>query len=73
MTGLGSFVLLSIAFMMAARHDFSSKVLIDLALCLPALAAGAALGVLAFQYVNEALFRRLILGLLLASGLVLLL
>jgi uncharacterized membrane protein YfcA len=58
---------------MAARHDFSSKVLIDLALCLPALAAGTALGMLAFQHIDEALFRRLILCLLLASGLVLML
>jgi hypothetical protein len=35
----------------------------------PALVAGSALGILAFRNVQEATFRRAILGILLASGL----
>jgi hypothetical protein len=54
------------------RHDLSSKVLIDLALSIPALIAGTALGILAFHSVNEQTFRRVILTILLVSGLLLL-
>ncbi|WJR75777.1 sulfite exporter TauE/SafE family protein [Bradyrhizobium sp. NP1] len=57
--------------MMMLRHDLSSRMLVDLALSIPALAAGSALGILAFRRVNEAMFRRVILGLLLVSGLLL--
>ncbi|UFZ04875.1 sulfite exporter TauE/SafE family protein [Bradyrhizobium ontarionense] len=57
--------------MMLARQDLSSKVIIDLALSIPALLAGTALGILAFRKVNDALFRRIILGILLLSGLLL--
>jgi uncharacterized membrane protein YfcA len=43
----------------------------DLALCLPALAAGTAVGVALFGRVNELVFRRVVLVSLLVSGLVL--
>ncbi|NPU68364.1 sulfite exporter TauE/SafE family protein [Bradyrhizobium sp. 83012] len=56
---------------MLARQDLSSKVIIDLALSVPALFAGTALGILAFRKVNDALFRKIILGILLVSGLLL--
>jgi len=50
------------------RHSLSSKVVIDLAISLPALFAGSALGILAFRNINEVGFRRTILVLLLVSG-----
>jgi uncharacterized protein len=50
------------------HHDLSSKVLIDLALSVPALLAGSALGIFAFRSVNEQTFRRIILIILLVSG-----
>jgi hypothetical protein len=50
------------------RRGLSSKVVIDLALSLPALFAGSALGILAFRNINEVGFRRTILVLLLVSG-----
>ena len=50
------------------HHDLSSKVFIDLALSIPALLAGSALGILAFRNCNEQTFRRVILGILLVSG-----
>ncbi|XUM21696.1 sulfite exporter TauE/SafE family protein [Bradyrhizobium oligotrophicum S58] len=56
---------------MLARQDLSSKVIIDLALSIPALFAGTALGILAFRKINDALFRKIILGILLLSGLLL--
>jgi uncharacterized protein len=58
--------------LMFARHDLSSKVLFDLVLSMPALLAGSALGIVAFRYVNDATFRRIVLIVLLASGLMLL-
>lgn len=54
------------------QHDLSSKVLIDLALSIPALLAGSALGIMAFRSVNEQAFRRIILAILLVSGMLLL-
>jgi uncharacterized protein len=56
---------------MLARHDVSSQVFIDLALSIPALLAGSALGIFAFRNVNEALFRRIILIILFVSGVLL--
>ncbi|CCE03157.1 sulfite exporter TauE/SafE family protein [Bradyrhizobium sp. STM 3809] len=56
---------------MLARRDLSSQVAIDLALSIPALLAGTALGILAFRKVNDALFRKIILGMLLVSGVLL--
>jgi uncharacterized protein len=58
--------------LMLARHDLSSKVLFDLVLSIPALLAGSALGIVAFRHVNDATFRRIVLIVLLASGLMLL-
>ena len=55
--------------LMLLRQDLSSRILPDLALSVPALVAGSALGILAFRNVQEATFRRAILGILLASGL----
>ncbi|MGY4309523.1 putative membrane protein YfcA [Bradyrhizobium sp. USDA 4369] len=57
--------------MMLARHELSSKVLVDLAMSLPALLAGTALGILAFRRIKDAVFRKIILGILLLSGLLL--
>ena len=50
------------------RHSLSSKLVIDLAISLPALFAGSVLGIVAFRNINEAGFRRTILVLLLFSG-----
>lgn len=50
------------------RHSLSSKVVIDLAISLPALFAGSVLGILAFRNINELGFRRTILVVLLFSG-----
>lgn len=57
--------------LLLARHDLSSKVLVDLALSIPALLAGSALGIFAFRSVNEQTFRRIILAVLLISGVLL--
>ena len=54
---------------MLSRNSLSSKIAVDLAVSLPALAAGTALGILTFRKVNEATFRRAILIVLLFSGL----
>jgi uncharacterized membrane protein YfcA len=57
--------------LLMVRHDLSSKVLVDLALSIPALFAGSALGIFAFRNVNEQTFRRIILAVLLISGVLL--
>ncbi len=57
--------------LMLMRRDLSSKVFIDLALSVPALCAGSALGIVAFRYVNETTFRRVMLIVLFVSGLML--
>ena len=54
--------------LLLVRHDLSSKVFIDLALSVPALLAGSALGIFAFRSVDEQTFRRVILGILFVSG-----
>ena len=59
--------------MMLARHDLSAKLFAELALSIPALLAGSALGILAFRKVNEAIFRRIILSVLFLSGVLLVL
>ena len=48
--------------------NLSSKVLYNLLLSIPALMAGTALGILAFRTVKEQTFRRIILAILLISG-----
>ena len=58
--------------LMLMRHDLSSKVLFDLLLSIPALFAGSILGIFAFRHVKDATFRRIVLIVLLASGLMLL-
>ena len=58
---------------MVARHDLSSKMFVELALSIPALLAGSALGILAFRRIDEAMFRRIILSVLLLSGVLLVL
>ena len=50
------------------RHSLSSRVVIDLAISLPALFAGSVLGIVAFRNINEVGFRRTILVVLLFSG-----
>ena len=58
--------------LMLMRHDLSSRVFVDLLLSLPALLVGSMLGILAFRHVNDVMFRRILLGVLLVSGLMLL-
>jgi len=55
--------------LMLSRHSLSSKLLIDLAISLPALIAGAVLGIVMFRRINEVAFRRIVLVILLFSGL----
>jgi uncharacterized membrane protein YfcA len=59
--------------LMLLHNDLSSKVLVEFVASIPALLAGAALGIFAFRCVNEASFRRIILIMLLFSGLLLVL
>jgi uncharacterized membrane protein YfcA len=59
--------------LMLVQKDLSTKVLIDFAASIPALLAGTALGIMAFRSVDDALFRRIILSILLVSGLMLIL
>ena len=54
--------------LMLSHNSLSSKLLVDFAISLPALAAGAALGIVMFRRVNETAFRRIILVVLLFSG-----
>lgn len=62
---------LSALALLLLHHDLPAKVAYDLALSVPALLAGSWLGLLAFRNINEAGFRRVILGLLLVSGMLL--
>ncbi len=57
--------------LMLSRQNISAKVLVDLAISVPALAAGTALGILTFRHANELAFRRIILVVLVFSGLAL--
>lgn len=54
--------------LLLGHHSLPSKVVIDLAISLPALFAGTMLGILAFRSINEVGFRRTILVVLLFSG-----
>ena len=54
--------------LMFTRNSFSSQALINLTISLPALAAGAALGVVMFRRVNDALFRSVVLVVLAFAG-----
>lgn len=53
------------------HHDLPSRVFSDLLLSVPALVAGSLLGIFAFRSVSEQIFRRVILAILMASGLML--
>jgi uncharacterized membrane protein YfcA len=57
--------------LLLAHHDLSPKVLSDLLLSVPALLAGSMLGILAFRYASEQVFRRIILTILMVSGVLL--
>jgi uncharacterized protein len=57
--------------LMLMHGDLSSRVLFNLVLSIPALFAGSALGIVAFRHVNDATFRRVVLIVLLSSGLML--
>jgi hypothetical protein len=57
--------------LLVPRVDWSSGMLLDLAISVPALAAGAAVGIMLFGRVNDAVFRRIVLTTLLVSGLTL--
>jgi uncharacterized membrane protein YfcA len=55
--------------LLLSSHNISSHVLVDLAISVPALAAGTALGIVLFNRVDQLAFRRIILIILLFSGL----
>jgi uncharacterized membrane protein YfcA len=55
--------------LLAARHGLSRVMLGHILLSLPVLAAGAFVGLMLFGRVNDGLFRRVLLGVLLLSGL----
>jgi uncharacterized protein len=57
--------------LMLSRHSISGETLLSLTLSLPALVAGAALGVVMFRRIDDALFRRIVLAVLLLAGLML--
>jgi uncharacterized protein len=59
--------------LMLMHRDLSAKVLVDFVTGIPALLAGATLGIFAFRCVDEILFRRIILSILLLSGVMLIL
>jgi uncharacterized protein len=54
--------------LLLGRQSLSPRLVVDLAISLPALFAGSVLGIVAFRNVNEIGFRRIILVLLLLSG-----
>lgn len=56
---------------MLSHGGLSRQALVSLTLSLPALAAGAGLGVLMFRRVDDALFRHIVLAVLLVAGLML--
>jgi len=57
--------------LLLAHHDLSSKLFFDLLLSVPALVAGSVLGIVAFRFVSEQIFRRIVLIVLMMSGLLL--
>ena len=54
--------------LLLGKQSLSSRIVVDLAISLPALFAGSMLGMLAFRRINETAFRKIILVLLLLSG-----
>jgi uncharacterized protein len=57
--------------LLLVHHDLPPKMFSDLLLSVPALVAGSVLGILAFRYASEQVFRRIILAILMVSGLLL--
>jgi uncharacterized protein len=57
--------------LLLVHHDLSPRIFSDLLLSIPALVAGSMLGILAFRYASEQVFRRIILAILMVSGLLL--
>ena len=55
--------------LLLSSHNISSHVLVDLAISVPALVAGTALGIVLFNRVDQLAFRRIVLIILLFSGL----
>jgi uncharacterized protein len=55
--------------LMLSHSSLPSKLVVDFVVSLPALAAGTVLGIAMFRSVNEVAFRRIILLILLVSGL----
>ena len=55
--------------LMLSRHSLSPALAVDMAVSVPALVAGTVMGILLFRRANDAIFRRTILGILLFSGL----
>ena len=53
---------------MQCAGSLSAKVVVDLAISIPALFAGSMLGLVAFRNINEVGFRKTILVVLLFSG-----
>jgi len=54
--------------LMVSRNGVPTKALMDLTFSLPALAAGTALGLIMFGRINDALFREIVLVVLLIAG-----
>lgn len=54
---------------LAARHGLSRVMVEHILICLPVLAAGVFVGLMLFGKVNDGVFRRVLLGVLLLSGL----
>lgn len=54
--------------LLPGRQSLSARLVIELAVSLPALFAGSVLGIVAFRNINEIGFLRIILVLLLLSG-----
>jgi uncharacterized membrane protein YfcA len=57
--------------LMLVHNGFPAKVLTNFTLSLPALAAGTTTGIMMFGRVNDAVFRRVVLGALFVAGLAL--
>jgi uncharacterized membrane protein YfcA len=55
--------------LLLSQNTLSTTMVWHLVLSLPALAAGAALGIMMFRHISDALFRRIVLTLLLVAGL----
>lgn len=57
--------------LMMSRNSVSTQTLLGLTVSLPALVAGAALGVVMFRRVNDAIFRSIVLAVLMFAGVML--